>query len=118
MYNEPSLPKMNVLLLLSLLDTLSLENSPSRWDVYANGWSSSLYAALLKYVRPNHIGKIYLTGIPSNEFDFLTLNERIPDLLLWANLYEKITIEELARTFDKDEVVFLNRRIRKEVENS
>ena len=111
MYNEPSLPKMNVQLLLSLLDSCLMENSPSRWDVYANGWSSSLYAALLKYLRPNHMGKIYLTGVPSNELDFLTLNEKIPDLLLWPDLYGKITIEELARTFDKDEVVFLNRRI-------
>ena len=54
---------------------------------------------------------LYLTGVPSNELDFLTLNEKIPDLLLWPDLYGKITIEELARTFDKNEVVFLNRRI-------
>ncbi|MGQ9631413.1 MAG: alpha/beta hydrolase family protein [bacterium] len=130
MHNNPSLPQMNVNLLrsylavgkmrmsdvyrnrlFSLVYDLFLKSAGSPrgvkpTDIYGNGWAPSLYALFLKFLEPEKVGRAYLSGVPESELGYLKSGRKIPDLLLWGNLFSKITVAELAATFDPQDVIF------------
>jgi hypothetical protein len=42
------------------------------------------------------VAKVYTQGAPSNDLRYLQSRKKIPDLLLWAGLFDKITVKELS----------------------
>ena len=102
MHNDPSLPKMNVNVLRSYLSHVGELST----DVYGNGWASSFYTTLLKWLEPQRVSHIYLAGVPESEFEYLKTGNKIPDLLLWGGIYSKLSIAELTSSFDSEDVTY------------
>jgi dienelactone hydrolase len=92
MHNDPSLPGLDVALLRSWVAGQTGE----KFDVWATNWPTSFFAVALKWLEPNHIDKVYLQGVPINELRYLQSRKKIPDLLLWAGLFDKISVRELS----------------------
>jgi dienelactone hydrolase len=91
MNNNPSLPEMIVNSLRSYLKTTN-----GKFDIVGNGWASSFFASCLQYLEPTIISNSILHGVPLDELGFLASGTTmIPDLLLWNNLFSKITVAEI-----------------------
>ena len=73
-------------------------------DRMLEGWAPSFYALLLKYCLPKKVGDVFMAGVPTNEFNYLKSERRIPDLLLWGDLFLKLSISELMGAIGDSEV--------------
>jgi hypothetical protein len=104
MHHSLNIPQMNVGLLNSLLPTVSSESL----DVYATSWPTAFYAFSLKALTPTRVGSILPNGVPASELDFLRTGQKIPDLLLWTDLFSKVTVGELAAAFTETVAIQIN----------
>lgn len=102
MNNDPSLFQINIDLIKSYLDTLN----KTELDIYGENWSTSFYAIILKWLKPQLINQVLLNGVPENELSFLKSGEKIPDLLYWNSLYQYLSIQELSLKYSQ-EVLFI-----------
>lgn len=94
MYNDPSAPKLNVQSVQAYLQ--AAPNGPM--DIFASGWTSSIYALLLRWLEPEKVGAVTVQGVPNNALLALKNGNRVPDLLFWGNLFTLLTGRELATT--------------------
>lgn len=92
MHNEPNAPKLNVEMIASYLVTFH----PQPIDIYANGWVSSFYGLIAKWLEPQNVASINPNGVPVSELRYIKSGNKIPDLLLWGNLFTTTSARELA----------------------
>jgi dienelactone hydrolase len=101
--NDPvTLPRMNVDLLRSYL---AMSSAGPR-EIYGKGWVSSMYSLFLKWLDPEKLGNVHLSGVPTSEFDYLKSGQKIPDLLLWEDLFSKLSAAELAASLDPTGIIW------------
>jgi dienelactone hydrolase len=99
MHNDPSLPKINISELRAWLAT---QDGEEPMDIWATSWPTSFYAAALKWLIPSRVARVYLQRVPQDELRSLQSRKKVPDLLLWAGLYDKISVHELSVAIGED----------------
>ena len=104
MHHQPNLPQMNIALLYAYLQTLPAEPL----DIIASGWATSFYAFALKSLDTEHVGGVTPAGLPDDELEFLKSGQKIPDLLLWADLFKQTSVRELAAGLPQPSAVSIN----------
>jgi hypothetical protein len=92
MYAEASLPQENVALLRGVLANLG--GGPV--EIEAAAWAPALYAAALRALEPSRVSRLRLSGVPSDELEWLETGRRLPDLLLHPSLFARLTVAELS----------------------
>jgi hypothetical protein len=92
MFAEQSLPQANLALLRGVLNTLGRTDI----EVEGTGWATSLYASVLRVLEPTRVRRVHLSGVPSDELEWLQAAKRVPDLLLHPALFARLTVAELS----------------------
>ncbi len=95
MHHTPNVPQMNIALLNSYLQTMPT----GQVDIVASSWATSFYAMMLKSLDNGRVGAVRPVGVPGNEFVYLKTGRKIPDLLLWADLFKQTSVHELTTLF-------------------
>jgi hypothetical protein len=91
MFADQSLPQANVALLRGVLAKLGPDI-----EVEGTDWATSLYASVLRALEPGRVRRVHLSGVPSDELEWLQTGKRVPDLLLHPALFARLTVAELS----------------------
>jgi hypothetical protein len=104
MHNDPSVPKLNI----ELVRTYMHKFHDRPVVIYGSDWPTSLYSLFLRWLEPDRIKSVGVKGLPAHELVYLKSDLRLPDMLLWGDLYAKTSALELASALPMSLAVDIN----------